>query len=53
MTDKLRRELSSKFPSGRVGEPKDAAQLVAFLATYAPAWITGQVVHSEGGFLRS
>ncbi len=53
MTDEIRRELSSKFPSGRVGEPEDAARLVAFLATDAAAWITGQVIHSEGGFLRS
>ncbi len=53
MTDELRRELSSKFPSGRVGEPDDAAWLVAFLVTDTAAWITGQVIHSEGGFLRS
>ena len=49
----LRSELSSKFPLGRVGAPEDAARLVAFLAGDEAAWITGQVVHSEGGFLRS
>lgn len=49
----LRSELSSKFPFGRVGKPEDAARLVAFLAGDEAAWITGQVVHSEGGFLRS
>jgi 3-oxoacyl-[acyl-carrier protein] reductase len=26
---------------------------VAFLAGDEAAWITGQVIHSEGGFLRS
>jgi len=51
--DELRRELSGRFPSGRVGEPEDAARLVAFLASEEAAWITGQVIHSEGGFLRS
>lgn len=49
----LERELAAKFPSGRVGEPGDAARLVAFLAGDEAAWITGQVIHSEGGFLRS
>ncbi|MBD0357893.1 MAG: SDR family oxidoreductase [Rubrobacter sp.] len=53
MADELRRELSGRFPTGRVGEPEDAARLVAFLASEEAAWITGQVIHSEGGFLRS
>lgn len=52
MDDELRRALSTKFPSGRVGQPEDAAQLVAFLAGEEATWITGQVIHSEGGFLR-
>jgi 3-oxoacyl-[acyl-carrier protein] reductase len=53
MTEKIRQELSAKFPAGKVGEPEDAARLVAFLASDEAAWITGQVIHSEGGFLRS
>ncbi len=53
ITEDLRSELSSKFPFGRVGEPEDAARLVAFLAGDEAAWITGQTIHSEGGFLRS
>lgn len=53
MTEELKAELSTRFPAGRVGEPEDAARLVAFLASDEAAWITGQVIHSEGGFLRS
>ena len=53
MTEELRQELSAKFSARRVGEPEDAARLVAFLASDEAAWITGQVIHSEGGFLRS
>lgn len=53
MPEGLKRELSSKFPAGRVGQPEDAAKTVAFLAGEEAAWITGQVIHSEGGFLRS
>ena len=53
MTEDLKKELSAKFPAGRVGEPKDVARLVAFLAGDGAAWIIGQVLHFEGGFLRS
>ena len=52
MTEELKVELWAKFPSGRVGEPEDAARLVAFLAGDEARWITGQILHSEGGFLR-
>jgi 3-oxoacyl-[acyl-carrier protein] reductase len=52
MTEELKEVLLPKFPFGRIGEPADAARLVAFLASDAAAWITGQVIHSEGGFLR-
>jgi 3-oxoacyl-[acyl-carrier protein] reductase len=53
MSDALREALAVKFPGGRVGKPEDAARLVAFLAGDEAAWITGQIIHSEGGFLRS
>lgn len=52
MTGELKQELAAKFPAGRVGEPEDAARLVAFLASNEAGWISGQVIHSEGGFLR-
>lgn len=44
--------MSSKFPSGRFGEPDDPARLLAWLLTDEARWITGQVIHSEGGFAR-
>jgi 3-oxoacyl-[acyl-carrier protein] reductase len=53
LTEELRRELLPKFPFGRLGRPEDAARLVAFLAGDEAAWITGQTIHSEGGFVRS
>lgn len=53
MTDDLRVELLPKFTLGRLGQAEDAARLIAFLASDAGCWITGQVIHSEGGFLRS
>ena len=40
------------FPAGRWGTPEDAARLVTWLCTDDAAWITGQVINSEGGFRR-
>ena len=34
---------------GRIGEPDDIAEIVAFLASPAARWITGQVVVASGG----
>jgi 3-oxoacyl-[acyl-carrier protein] reductase len=53
MTEEMKREIVTKSPSGRIGQPEDAARLVAFLAGDEAAWITGQIIHSEGGFFRS
>lgn len=53
MSEDLENELVTRFPGGRIGVPEDAARLVAFLASDEAAWITGQVIHSEGGFVRS
>lgn len=52
MTEKIQAEIEPKFALGRLGEPEDAARLVAFLASDEAAWITGQTIHSEGGFTR-
>ena len=41
-----------RMPSGRWGEPDDAARLVAWLCSEDGRWITGQVIDSEGGFRR-
>ncbi|MCT1577174.1 SDR family oxidoreductase [Oceanobacillus kimchii] len=52
MNGELKKELESKFLFGRVGQPMDAAKLIAFLASEDAAWITGQIINSEGAFLR-
>ena len=51
--DSLQEPLRAQFPMGRIGRPTDTANLIAFLASEAAQWITGQVIHSEGGFKRS
>jgi 3-oxoacyl-[acyl-carrier protein] reductase len=40
------------FPQQRWGAPDDPARLIAWLVTDEAAWITGQVINSEGGFRR-
>ncbi len=50
MDEGLKGELLPRFSLGRVGTPEDAARAVAWLASDEAAWITGQVIDSEGGF---
>jgi 3-oxoacyl-[acyl-carrier protein] reductase len=40
------------MPQGRWGQPDDAARLIAWLVSDDAAWVTGQVINSEGGFRR-
>ncbi|WKL02189.1 SDR family oxidoreductase [Paenibacillus amylolyticus] len=35
---------------GRIGLPEDVSRLIAFLASDDSQWITGQIIHSRGGF---
>jgi 3-oxoacyl-[acyl-carrier protein] reductase len=48
----VRERVARRFPGGRWGTPDDAARLVAWLCSDEAAWITGQVINSEGGFRR-
>jgi 3-oxoacyl-[acyl-carrier protein] reductase len=50
ITPQLRDVLLPRFPMGRLGTPADAARLVAWLASPDAGWVTGQVIHSRGGF---
>ena len=44
-----RRAMGGGTPAGRLGTPSDVAELVAFLASPAAAYITGQVLVTDGG----
>lgn len=50
MGDELKARVVRATPLGRAGRPEDAAALVAFLCSPRGAWITGQLLHSDGGF---
>ena len=52
MTEELKKDMLVRFPMNRIGEPKYTAKLIGFLASEDAEWITGQIIHSEGGFIR-
>jgi 3-oxoacyl-[acyl-carrier protein] reductase len=48
-TDAELAEMAKALPLGRMGRPEEIAGLMAYLASDAAAWITGQVYHINGG----
>jgi len=45
-----RKEASDKrHPLGRVGTPEDIAEATSFLLSTKSAWMTGQIIHVDGG----
>jgi 3-oxoacyl-[acyl-carrier protein] reductase len=42
-------KVKAQVPIGRMGTPREVAALVAFLASDAAAYITGQVININGG----
>lgn len=49
MNKETRQHLLERSPMHRLGQPADAARLIAFIASDAAQWITGQIIHSNGG----
>ena len=47
--DDKRKKMDQRHPLKRVGEPKDIANLAAFLLSENSSWITGQVLGVDGG----
>ena len=47
--DRRHHEILAAIPLGRIGTPEDIAEVVAFLATVTPNFITGEVIDVDGG----
>jgi 3-oxoacyl-[acyl-carrier protein] reductase len=45
----FRKQVESRTPLGRIGQPQDIAPAAVFLASDDAAWITGQTFHIAGG----
>ena len=46
----MRAQVEAQTPLGRIGQPRDIAGAVAFLASADASWITGQTLHISGGY---
>lgn len=44
--------IAESYALKRVGEPEEVANVVALLASDATGWVTGEVVHVDGGYIR-
>lgn len=51
LTDDQRSAMLSQVPLGRLGDAQEIADSVAFLASDAAAYITGETLHVNGGML--
>ncbi|PDH33378.1 MAG: 3-oxoacyl-ACP reductase [Halieaceae bacterium MED-G27] len=49
LTDDQRSMMLNQIPLARLGEPQEIAAVVAFLASDAGAYITGETIHVNGG----
>ncbi len=47
----LREKYIPKIPLGRLGEPEDIADVVAFLCSHDGRWITSQTIRADGGLV--
>jgi len=49
LSDKVKEAFLLQIPLGRAGRPDDVAQLVKFMVSDDASYITGQIIHLNGG----
>lgn len=49
LNDELKQKMADAIPLGRIGAPEEVAKAVAFLASDAASYITGEVLKVNGG----
>src|SRR5271165_782229 len=49
LSDKVKEELNTRIPLGRMGSPRDVASAIVFLASDEAGYITGHVLDVNGG----
>lgn len=50
-TEEKRQGIAQRHPLGAIGSTEDVANMLAFLLTEKSAWMTGQILHLDGGML--
>lgn len=51
LKEEVKEEIAKNIPLKRMGTSKDVANVVKFLASEDSSYITGQVLHVDGGML--
>lgn len=51
LPDQVKEHIKTQIPLGSFGSPEDVAHTVAFLASEEARYITGQVIHVDGGMV--
>ena len=49
ISDEIKKNLMSKIPMAKLGHGEDISNSVAFLASDAASYITGETIHVNGG----
>jgi Tropinone reductase 1 len=45
-----KKQVLSRTPMGRTGEPEEVANVISFLCMKASSYVTGQIISIDGGY---